>query len=138
MINDNDPNSALGFSPCLRRVLPTSQPRHRSRILRQAAGSLPRFLFRSPVRLPAQIYYTTNGTTPTSASTKYTGPITIAHDTMLQTVAYSSTLTPSLVTSQQYFILDSTVASFNSNIPLVVIEPVARRFSKTAKPPPQR
>jgi hypothetical protein len=49
-------------------------------------------------------YYTTNGLLPTSASTQYTGPITVSANTILQAVAIESNYTDSLVASGNYVI----------------------------------
>jgi hypothetical protein len=44
----------------------------------------------------ATVYYTTNGTTPTTASAKYTGPITIAASAVLKFIAVAPNYTQSL------------------------------------------
>ena len=48
------------------------------------------------------IYYTTNGSTPTTASLKYTGPITLSASTTLQAVAAGNGYPASSVTSGTY------------------------------------
>lgn len=52
----------------------------------------------------AVIYYTTDGWTPTVASNRYTGPVTIEATTTLQAVAIGPVLARSLVASATYII----------------------------------
>jgi hypothetical protein len=61
----------------------------------------------------ATIYYTTNGATPTTASTKYTAPVPISSTTTLKAIATAPNLTNSAVASGLYSIQagTSTVAT---------------------------
>ena len=52
----------------------------------------------------ATIYYTTNGTTPTTSSTKYTGPITISTSETVIAIAAASGYTNSNPASKAYTI----------------------------------
>ena len=52
----------------------------------------------------SKIYYTTNGTTPTSASTLYSGPITVAASETVKAIAVASGLTTSAAGSATYTI----------------------------------
>lgn len=52
----------------------------------------------------ATIYYTTDGTTPTTSSTKYTGPVTIGSTKTLKAIAIASGYTNSAVASATYTI----------------------------------
>ena len=59
----------------------------------------------------ATIYYTTNGTTPTTSSTAYTAPLTFTTTTTLKAVAYGGTgVGASTVTSGTYTITGSAPA----------------------------
>ncbi len=54
----------------------------------------------------AAVYYTTNGTTPTTASTLYTGPVTVGYgNTTLQAIAVAPGLNPSSVSSETFLII---------------------------------
>jgi hypothetical protein len=59
-------------------------------------------------------YYTTNGLLPTSSSTKYTGPITVSANEVIQAVAIQSGLTDSLVGTGAYRIDTANVINFPS------------------------
>ena len=59
----------------------------------------------------ATIYYTTDGSTPTTSSKVYTGPISIAKTTTIETIAVASGLSPSTVVSGTYAIDPTTKTS---------------------------
>ena len=52
----------------------------------------------------ATIYYTTNGTAPTTASTKYTTPFALASTETIEAIAAASGYAPSIVASAKYTI----------------------------------
>jgi len=53
----------------------------------------------TPYTIGATVYYTTNGTTPTSSSTKYTGPITLSASSVLKFIAIGTNGVASAVRS---------------------------------------
>jgi hypothetical protein len=57
----------------------------------------------------ASIYYTTNGTTPTTSSTLYTGPITVSSTLTIEAIATASGFLSSPVASATYLINTGTV-----------------------------
>ncbi|MHC4675554.1 MAG: CotH kinase family protein [Planctomycetota bacterium] len=76
----------------------------------------------------ATIYYTTNGDEPTdtvsSTNFEYTGPITIYETIWLRARAYDVDIEmqPSPIASRTYIRLDADVQSFQSNLPIIIID----------------
>ena len=64
----------------------------------------------------ATIYYTTTGTTPTTSSTKYTGPITVSSTEKLQAMAVATGDTNSAVASAAYTISSSTAVATTTKL----------------------
>jgi hypothetical protein len=62
----------------------------------------------------ADIYYTTNGTTPSTSSTRYAGAIALSVDTTIKAIATKTGLTPSTVSIYTY-VINSAVASPTAN-----------------------
>lgn len=60
----------------------------------------------------AAIYYTTNGSTPTSGSTEYTGPITVSSTQTIKAIAVKTECGNSSVSSATYTILDISATPY--------------------------
>ena len=69
----------------------------------------------------ASIYYTTNGSTPTTASTKYSGPITVSATQTINAIASAAGFVQSTVSSETYNLLTQAIAP--------TFSPVAGSFS---------
>ena len=72
----------------------------------------------------ATIYYTTDGSTPTSTSNKYTGPVNVSTTTTLKAIATAPNFTNSTVSSATYTIQNTATAS-------PTFSPVAGTYSST-------
>ncbi|MCX7424226.1 MAG: CotH kinase family protein, partial [Planctomycetia bacterium] len=71
----------------------------------------------------AVIRYTLDRTVPTFPSSPvYTGPITVSATTMVRASLFVPGYSASAAVSETYFALDPALASFDSNLPLVVVD----------------
>ncbi|MBI3870120.1 MAG: CotH kinase family protein [Verrucomicrobia bacterium] len=82
----------------------------------------------------AKILYTLDGSAPTAQSPRYAAPLSITRPTLIRTrVAHDETLGP--IRSEHYAIIEPDLASFNSNLPLVLLDSVGVELSRDAKKP---
>lgn len=71
----------------------------------------------------ATIRYTLDRSTPTSTNGfTYSGPITLTNTTVVRAKVYKSGYASGAVTSREYFELDTSVADFDSNLPVVLLD----------------
>ena len=75
------------------------------------------------------IRYTTNLSTPTGASTLYTGPITVSSTTQIRAIAFRPGYVPSEIVSESYIKLGSSLVNyegsgqaFSSELPVMVFD----------------
>ena len=69
-----------------------------------------------------KIYYTLDGSEPSITSAEYTGPITISTTTGLRARSFETGLALGPVNSETYLFFDSSVSSFSSDLPIVVVD----------------
>ncbi|MDR3723344.1 MAG: DUF1906 domain-containing protein [Terracidiphilus sp.] len=88
-----------------------------------AAGTytLPQTVTISTTTPSAVIYYTTDGTTPTTASAVYSAPVLVAATETLQAIASASGYDPSSVASAKYSIVPATLAFTTSPSALTIV-----------------
>ena len=84
--------------------VPTANPQANTPVLSPAAGTymLPQSVTISDTTTGASIFYTTDGTTPSSSSLPYTGPISLSGTTTIQAIATATNFAPSAVASATY------------------------------------
>ncbi|MHC5077194.1 MAG: CotH kinase family protein, partial [Planctomycetota bacterium] len=70
----------------------------------------------------ASIYYTTDGSEPTQSSSFYSGTISVDRTMWVRARAYDSGFEPSPIVSKTYIKLATDVQSFESNLPIVIID----------------
>jgi len=92
-----------------------------------------------------KIRYTLDGSEPTVGSTEYSSQIKISQSTLLKVRTFNKSGPSSPIVSQAYSFIDPDLASFSSNLPLVVLDtfgetvpfgqkiPVAARFIEADK-----
>ena len=113
-----------------------------------APGPLPRFsvpggIFTNDVVVklatdaPAEVIrYTMDGSAPTAASPKYSSPIQVTNSAVIKAAVFengSSAVGASV--SQSYILMDTELANFNSNLPLVIINTFGRSIPHGEKVP---
>jgi uncharacterized Zn ribbon protein len=97
-------NAAMNQGPT---IAVTRAPKFSSDSGKVKAGTLVRMT--SPTHY-ATIYYTTDGWSPTTKSKKYTGPIKISQDTVVQAMAIAPNMTHSLIARAEYKVPGASAA----------------------------
>src|SRR6185369_2555328 len=82
----------------------------------------------------AVIRYTLDGSDPTNSSSVYSEPIVISNSALVRAKTFESGVASPTV-SQTYTMLGDDLASFSSNLPLVIITTFGQRITRESKVP---
>jgi len=91
----------------------------------------------TPERAGEEVRYTVDGSVPDTSSLLYTGPINISASTEIRALAVSAAGQSGAVFGETYELLDSSLTSFTSNLPILVFDnygagnPLNRNFNTT-------
>ena len=81
------------------------------------------FLLELSVASPdAEIFYTVDGSEPTPGSRKYIAPIPVSHTLEIRARSFEPNKVPSPVVDHVFLALDSDLAGFGSNLPIVLLD----------------
>ena len=69
-----------------------------------------------------KIYYTLDGSQPSITSSEYSGAITISSTASLRARSFESGLALGPINSETYLFLESSVRSFSSDLPIVIVD----------------
>ncbi len=75
------------------------------------------------------IRYTLDGSEPDENSATYSKPLSVTTSTLIKAKAFAPDLKPSPTVVQTYTLLDESLFTFSSNLPLVVIHTFGERVS---------
>jgi hypothetical protein len=78
----------------------------------------------------AKIRYTLDGSDPAENSPTYSGPLSIHGTTLLKAKSFEAGMAPSPTVAQTYTLLDSSLADFTSNLPLLIINTFGQQPNK--------
>ena len=82
----------------------------------------------------ARIRYTSDGSLPTELSPVYTAPIHITDSVQIRTRAFTDGLFPGPVRTEAFLRLDKDLASFESNLPILVVHSLGQGAPITRDP----
>ena len=83
----------------------------------------------------AVIRYTSDGSEPTASSPVFSAALAITKSILLKARVFPPDALPGPTSSQTYTMLDASVLSFNSNLPLVILNAFGGYVSRDAKTP---
>jgi hypothetical protein len=81
-----------------------------------------------------EIHYSTDGSVPSASSSIYSNPIAISSSVTLKARVFDGNLLPGPVAAEAYFLVDSNVAKFTSNLPLMIFSTGGRGIAQDVSP----
>ncbi|HYV29969.1 MAG TPA: CotH kinase family protein, partial [Candidatus Binatia bacterium] len=95
-------------------------------------------VFLNPVKLELSagsgaVRYTLDGSEPTASSQPYTEPILLSSSTLVKARTFAPDLLPSGTVTETFTLLDASLANFNSNLPLLILNPFGQYLSANSK-----
>jgi len=81
------------------------------------------------------VRFTLDGYEPTESSPRFEGTLTLTNSTLLKARAFRAGATPGPVLAQTYTLLDTSVFTFSSNLPLIILNTFGGYVSTESKTP---